>query len=474
MTNSAQPNYKGIPIQKSVYLFFGKALPVIILFLITIIYSRKLSYDEYGTFQSVWMYANIVNVIISFGLSAVILSTNLDFLLSFIKKNQRIIISFYAALSIIVLIGFSYFSKNFNVVEKDLIIAFIVIQNIITVTETLLIKQGGEKKAFAINFFYSLLFFAWHLYVLFTSYILTYLIAGICIISVLKLIATIFFTSNNKIVSTATSDRKFLSHWAYLGSNEILGIIAKWIDKIFLLYLLTTADFAIFFNGSFEIPLFGLLISVTGSLLLIEISANTKLTGRITGLFRENFNMLSSIVFPLFFFLLFFREGIFSLAFKNKYNASIPIFLVSIFVLPARINNYSVILQCFSQGKKILLGSVLDISIAIILMIILYPRMGTRGIALAIVIATWCQVIFYLMHSINILKVSITDLVPIKKLSFKFLFLLAIYLLLSLLLQNLSMIISLVVAAVITAAAVITGTWSYLKPFFSKNYGKNP
>ena len=371
MTNSAIPNYKGVIIQRSVYLFFGKALPVIILFLITIIYSRRLGYDEYGIFQSVWMYANIVNVVISFGLSAVILSTNLDFFFSFVRENQRKIISFYTTLSIIVLIAFFYFSRNFDTAQKFVIVSFIVIQNILTVAETLLIKQGNEKKAFVINLFYSVLFFAWHLYILFSNYSLVNLIAGICIISVLKFIATIIFIHKNIAVIRVTNDRGFLSHWAYLGSNEILGIVAKWIDKILLLYLLTTADFAIFFNGSFEIPLFGLLISVTGSLLLIEISADIKSKSKITGLFRENFNLLSSIVFPSFFFLLFFREEIFSLAFKNKYNASIPIFVISIFVLPIRINNYSVILQCFSQGKKILWGSIMDILIDIIFMIIL-------------------------------------------------------------------------------------------------------
>ena len=468
MTNIAQPNYKGHFIQRSVYLFFGKALPVIILFLITIIYSRKLSYDEYGIFQSVWMYANIVNVIVSFGVSAVILSTNLNFLFSFIKENKRIIIPFYTLLSIIALIGFFYFSKNFNAAEKNLIIAFIIIQNIITISETLLIKQGGEKKAFVINIFYSLLFFGWHLYVLFTSYSLTFLVAGIGIISILKLFAILLSTRPHKAIITSTNNRRFLSHWAYLGSNEILGIISKWIDKIFLLYLLSSADFAIFFNGSFEIPLFGLLISVTGSLLLIEISTDTKLTSRITSLFRENFNILSSIVFPLFFFLLFFREEIFSLAFKNKYNASIPIFVISIFVLPMRINNYSVILQCFSQGKKVLWGSIMDISLAVVLMITLYPVMGSRGIALAIVIATWCQVIYYLWQSKSVLKVSIAQLVPVKKLVVKFLLLLTIYLLLSLLLRNLPMATSLSVAAVATAVVVATGMWSYLKSFFKK------
>ena len=117
------------------------------------LYSRRLSYDDYGTFQSVWMYANIINVIISFGFSSVILSTNLSFLFLFIKKNRKLITGFYIALWITGLTVFFFFAKNFNTSQKFLLIAFIIIQNIITVAETLLIKRGREKLSFVINFF---------------------------------------------------------------------------------------------------------------------------------------------------------------------------------------------------------------------------------------------------------------------------------------------------------------------------------
>src|SRR5450631_1519138 len=157
-------------IEKSFWLFTGRALPVIILFFITILYSRRLNYSDYGTFQSVWMYANIVNVIISFGFSSVILSTNLSFLFLFIKNNRKIITTFYTILSAGGLIVFFFLAKNFNTSVKLWLIVFIIIQNIITVAETLLIKRGKEKVSFIINVFYSLLFFGCHLYILLSHY----------------------------------------------------------------------------------------------------------------------------------------------------------------------------------------------------------------------------------------------------------------------------------------------------------------
>ena len=415
------------------------------------------------------MYANIVNVVISFGLSAIIFSTPLNFLFSFIKNNRKRLSIFYSVLWVSGLTALFLCAKNFNSSLKLLLIVFIIIQNVAAIAEALLIKQQGEKASFVINSFYSLLFLCWHLYILWSNYSLSFLITGVCILSVLKLIAIILVPVRRKLqVKSTTEQKHFLSHWAFLGMNDTLGVISKWMDKVFLIYLLTATDFAIFFNGSFEIPLFGLLVSVTGSFLLIEISGNILQTDKIIKLFKESFKILSSITFPLFFFLFFFREELFSLVFKDKYNASLPIFTISIFILPLRINNYSVILQCFSQGKKILWGSLLDIAFALILMMTLYPAMGTKGITLAVVIATYCQVLFYLWHSAKTLHTSIFQIVPLQKLALKFFIMLLLYVGLSFILSGMALKLKLMAGFIFTVIVVISGMMQYRKFFFKK------
>src|ERR1017187_436936 len=118
MNKIVTQTYKPLFARKYLWLFLGRIMPLLSLFLITIIYSRQLSYADYGTFQSFWMYANIVNVIISFGFSSVILSTNLSFLFLFIKNNKRIITGFYSILSAGGLIVFFFLAKNFNTSVK--------------------------------------------------------------------------------------------------------------------------------------------------------------------------------------------------------------------------------------------------------------------------------------------------------------------------------------------------------------------
>jgi O-antigen/teichoic acid export membrane protein len=468
MANTLSLIFKAEKTRKFFWLFFSRIMPLVALFLITIIYSRKLTYDDYGKFQSVWMYTNIINVIISFGIASVILSTELGFLMAFIKSNRRKLMLFYLALWISGLVTFFFLAKNFDSSLKFLLIIFIIIQNIGSVADNLLIKKGKEKISGIINLFYAFLFFGWHMYILNSGYSLYHLVAGITIISAIRFIIISIISSRKKESNLTLANNQFLSHWGFLGLNDSLGVLAKWIDKLFLLYLLTAAEFAVFFNGSIEVPLFGLLIGVTGNFLAIEISANLRNPRTIIELYRESFHVLSNIVFPLFLFLFFFREDLFSLAFEDKYNASLPIFVISIFILPLRINSYSVILQCLSQGKRVLFGSLLDLSIAIILMAVLYPLMGTKGVALSVVISTYCQSYYYLWHSSKLLNTTVLHLLPLKKLGIRFLKIFAFYLVLSFALYNFSESYRLIAAIPITAGIVILGLIKYFKTYFNK------
>ena len=468
MANTLSLIFKAEKTRKFFWLFFSRIMPLVALFLITIIYSRKLTYDDYGKFQSVWMYTNIINVIISFGIASVILSTELGFLMAFIKSNRRKLMLFYLALWISGLVTFFFLAKNFDSSLKFLLIVFIIIQNIGSVADNLLIKKGKEKISGIINFFYAFLFFGWHMYILNIGYSLYHLVAGITIISAIRFIIISIISSRKKESNLTLANNQFLSHWGFLGLNDSLGVLAKWIDKLFLLYLLTAAEFAVFFNGSIEVPLFGLLVGVTGNFLAIEISANLRNPRTIIELYKQSFHVLSNIVFPLFLFLFFFREDLFSLAFEEKYNASLPIFVISIFILPLRINSYSVILQCLSQGKRVLFGSLLDLSIAIILMAVLYPLLGTKGVALSVVISTYCQSYYYLWHSSKLLNTTVLHLLPLKKLGIRFLKIFAFYLVLSFALYNFSESYRLIAAIPITAGIVILGLIKYFKTYFNK------
>lgn len=358
---------------------------------------------------------------------------------------------------------FFFTTSHFSPHTRLLLVAFILLQSACTLTDTLLIKNNHLRVYLWVNLIYTLLFFAIHLYFFYEQFSLDKLIIGITCLSAFKAAAIFLVKQKHSTQVAGAPPDRFVMNWIFVGSNEIAGIIARWLDKLFLLYLLAPAQFAIFFNGAFDIPLFGILISAMENIMLTNISADILNRQAAKNIFRESFKILSLIAFPLFFFLLSMHEEGFAIIFKNKYNASLPVFLVSIFIIPVRITHYGVILQCYGQSQKIVAGSLMDIVLSLLLMLILYPLLGTPGVALAIVISTYLQAAYYLWQSAKLMQVSIAALLPVNFLLKLFVSLAAGYGLLYFVKDFLIDMTALVAGTVITILVIGAGLVTYWK-----------
>ena len=447
---------------RSSWLFIARVMPTLVFIITTILYSRKLSYHDYGLFQSIWLYTNIIAVTLCFGIHNILLSTNLSAFFAYFNSNRSKIINFYFGLAVIVFSVFLLTAQIMSVTLRLLLIAFVLLQIVTIILEAILINIRKERIIFITNLFYSLIFFGWHFYLLFySSFNLEWLVSGIIIIGAARIF--IFFLNAKNISFPQTNSKINLKQWAFIGFNDVVGVFAKWIDKLILIYLITPTEFAIFFNGSIEIPVFGILISVIGSIMLVEIATKINLKNEVAKIFKESFLLLACIVFPFFWFLLFNRSELFFLAFGNKYDASIPIFLITLLIIPLRINHYGAVLQCYNKSNIVLIGSVLDILIALALMPILYYFLGVKGIALSIVISTYFQCFYYIIQSAKVLQIPVFQLVPIKSLLLQFLLMFIIYLILSYTTQSLELLTRLVIATLLTFVIITINLLIYFK-----------
>lgn len=434
-------------------------MPVLALFVITILFARKLSYDQYGIFQSMWIYINVLNVVLSLGVPTLILSTDIDQLKEFFLRNRLKIITIFSLWILVSFFIFYFNSPGINGISKSFLMVFILLQTINAIFESLYIKKDQIYLYILSNFFYAILFLLVHLYFYFQEYSLKYLIITMVMISLIKCLFIFFLHTENSAIQKPIYSSTFYKQWLFVSLNDIIGIFGKWLDKIFLLFFITTSEFAIYYNGSIEIPFLGMLIGSVGSIMLAQISRNIANRQSAKEIFRESFKILSLISFPLFFFFLISHNEIFYLFFENKYDPSIPVFLVYILLIPIRINHYGVILQCYGKTRHILYGTILDIIIALILMWFLYPLFGTSGVAAAIVISTYIQVIYYLIHSAKTLNSSIRSLIPstyiIRIASFIFLGYAFLYFLKKFIPTNSFLIISIVITALIILLSVL-------------------
>lgn len=206
--------------------------------------------------------------------------------------------------------------------------------------------------------------------------------------------------------------RSVRSLWAHTALNEVVQVLFRWVDKLALNLLLPAALFALYFNGTLDVPFLPLLLGAAGSALLLHFGAPELSDAARVATLKAAGQLLGRLVFPLFFFLVFFRAELFGVVFRHRYDAAVPLFLLASLVIPLRAYNFTALLQHKGQGRTITTGAILDLLLALGLMYPLYRWLGLGGVALAFVVSTWGQAAFYLGHTAHLLKVRWSALLP--------------------------------------------------------------
>lgn len=202
------------------------------------------------------------------------------------------------------------------------------------------------------------------------------------------------------------------SHWAHTAFNDVVQVLFRWVDKLALNFLLPAALFALYFNGTLDVPFLPLLLGAAGSTLLLHFNEPGLTDAARLATLRAAAVLLGRLVFPLFWFLLFFRRELFGVILAHRYDAAVPLFVVSSLVVPLRAYNFTALLQHKGQGHRISRGAVLDLALALALMYPLYWLLGLAGVALAFVLSTYAQAGYYLGHTARLLRVPWASLVP--------------------------------------------------------------
>ncbi len=403
--------------KRSLLLIAGSMVKIAVQLLILYIFSRQLNYIDYGKYQSLWLYLNVLSVIGLFGLPAILLSSSYSTITNWIKQNIAGFSLLAFLFNIIPLAFVVVASVDFSIKERILICLLILSQSIAIVVETFAIKNEKELKVLIINLIYHAAFLFLHLLIIQQQpFSLSYLMMGLIAINIIKSISIatkpqfkheVFVPGNN-----------LGKQWIYLGLNDMASVLFKWIDKWLILVFISLEQFAFYYNGSYEIPVFGVLLSAVGNIMLVELSKlSISKSTDIVSLFHRSAYFLAAFIMPAFALLFWFNEEIFIFIFSEKYAAAIPVFLVCIFVIPVRITNYTAALQAHHRSDIILKGALLDLMLAGILMAVLYPLFKLPGLAAAFVISTYLQAFYYLWQTGKLLRLPALSLLPLKSIT---------------------------------------------------------
>lgn len=420
-----KPSFTG----NSLYLFAAKFFPALAIFIATLYFSQRLNTEAYGQYQNFWIQLFFVSAIGTIGFPIFALTYPAPKLLSIfrcISGFQYFIFSVFLLCLSCIFGAFQFYTNNSDLILSAVFLALYVA---VALSDAILIVFKSFKALISLNIVYSLLFLLLHYWKVNNNIPFVDFLKALSLLYCFRLTVNVVLIKRNKNnmqnPSVPIEDADWLrikKLWLQLGLNDIIQVLFRWVDKFILSFILAKELFAVYTNATIEIAFLPLIFSAVSSAAVQHWAhqQQAKSSNSQIAVLHYSSAILSSIVFPLFFFLLFFREEFLINIFSEKYISGVWIFVCAQLVLPVRAYPFTALLQSHHRGDIINKGSLIDFILACILMYPLYLLMGLPGVALSFVISTYWQAGYYLKHTSKLLKIPIAQLIPMGALLRKF------------------------------------------------------
>jgi O-antigen/teichoic acid export membrane protein len=421
-----EPGHRsGSLFSNSLYIFIIRFFPSMANLLVLLYYSRHLDKPTYGTYQNFWIQLSFLYPLACFGIHAVITTYSVS---TVVKLARGIHGRQYLVYSLWLLA----LSTTFALLQSSLGIGFLVpfafmlSFSVGIIIESFLIVSKSFKVLSSINLVYAIVYLYIHKYVLDHGFSFEKLFIYLLALSLLRILVSVSVVITNIKRHKDDGHEEFRSVaeirklWIHLGFYDILQTLSNWIDKFLVSLLLTSSLSAIYFNGTQNIPFLPLILSAAGSSVLMQMTRVKEEDERssLLQLMKRSTRFLSNIVFPLFFFLIFFRYELFDVLLPG-YSASVPIFFISLFMLPFRAYSFITVFQKLHQGHISNIGGVGELILACALMYPLYLWLGLPGVMLSFIISSYSQMFYYFYHISRLLNTSMLNLLPLANLGIK-------------------------------------------------------
>ncbi|WP_135529896.1 hypothetical protein [Hymenobacter wooponensis] len=413
-----EANTSGTLLGNSAYIFLIRFFPTLASVAALVWLSRHMAPTYYGRYQSFWVQWQVLQVVACLGLPTVILTYPAALVNSLVRGISRLQLCLLITSLMLVAGGFAVLQwQSSSPFEPWQTGGFLLLSVLGALLEAYALLGRQFRSLSLISVAYAGAFMLGHIFLVGQVLTSQQLMSMLLFCNVLRVAALSRLAQQHfdRVAAVVPSPFKAVRQlWLHTALNDGVQILFRWIDKFMLNFLLPPALFALYFNGTLDVPFLPLLLGAAGSGLLLHFGQpNIPDTERVTML-KEVGTVLGSLVFPLFFFLLYFRYELFGVVFAHRYDAAVPLFLVSGLVIPLRAYNFTAMLQHKSQGRAITKGAILDLLLALLLMYPLYRLLGLAGVALAFVISTYCQAAYYLALTAKLLRVSWVELLPWK------------------------------------------------------------
>lgn len=397
-------------------IFINRLFVNLSLVLGTYLFAHQLQPADFGMYQNFWTQFNTFFAVAGLGLASFIFSyapekvVRIFSSLNVARKSLGLGLIAGCAL----LFGWLQYKAGVNFGYAAL---FLVFNTLSIFTDSFLTIFKKYKALVAINLVYFLFFTGLHLFMIRqASFDFNQLILALTGLVLLKCVLS-FFMIRKQFRETATQqleDRKYLRLWTHIYLFDLVQILLIYLDK-FIVSVFTAAEVSVIYqNGTYPIPIIPILFTAVSSVTLMRFSTEAGSEAGQAKILSDSGKALSTAVFPVFFFFLFFAHEFIQFYFSDKYLDSVPIFRMSLLMLPFKAFNFTLLFQRKEMGSLINKGVIIDIVSLLLLVFPLYQLLGLKGIPLSYALATLAQASFYIYHHKRILAQGISTILPLK------------------------------------------------------------
>lgn len=201
-----------------------------------------------------------------------------------------------------------------------------------------------------------------------------------------------------------------------LGLSDVIDVLAREIDKIFISLFFVASEYAVYANGAINVPF---IRAITGAVIAVLLPKfvtfyKDNQGEKLLELWHESIRRISLLFLPLMFFLIIFAEDIMVILFSSKYLQSAVPFRIYTVGLAVMVTLWANILAAMGFTKDILKISAISLLLNIILNYIFIHVFGFIGPAIGTIIQRYITTIIFLIFISKRLNVSFSRVFPWK------------------------------------------------------------
>lgn len=402
-------------------LILSQAVNIIILFLFTPYLVRALPKEEYGSYSQVLFITEFISILTSMAITqlAMMFFSRTDENFEDCLKTITGFTIAAGAVGVMISIGFSFFAPSLfdNPLLGNLLKVYAISllgNKLSQVLNQALIRVNRTKQVMVLSVLFNFVKLVLALIAIQKFHSVSMLLIIYAAEPILNSALQYFILARGNFTK-GHFKQQLLKDIFTIGFPlylvEILGASYTYIAGFIISINLNESQYAIYRNGSFEIPVIGTIYSTISILFMADMSkyiheGNFKLIAQIK---RRIISTTAVIIFPVAIYFIFFSKDFILMYMSSKYLESYKVFMVFTAALLIRTQNYMDVLVLLKKTKYVLFSFAVFLVTNISLNIALSYSFGILGCAAATIFSVFLLAGLQLYLTIRELKVSITD-----------------------------------------------------------------